>query len=82
MILNRLDVPKRLVYCGEPETDLSFAWQRQRIGASRGEFGRGDELTNRGRASFYRKGRVSQNEAGVIESSGCDAIECTDYVGS
>jgi hypothetical protein len=33
------ELPECLVYCGEPEADLSFAWEQQRIGASRGEFG-------------------------------------------
>lgn len=45
MISNRLDVPEGLVYCGEPEADLSFAWELQGIGASRGELGCGGKVT-------------------------------------
>ena len=44
-ISNGLELPERLVYCGEPEADLSFAWEQQRIGASRGEFSCGGKLT-------------------------------------
>jgi hypothetical protein len=44
---NGLELPERLVYCGEPEADLSFAWELQGIGASRGELGCGDKVTPR-----------------------------------
>lgn len=42
---NGLELPERLIYCGELEAELSLAWELQGIGASRGELSCGDKVT-------------------------------------